>query len=351
MTLASEIGGTLTTRTLRTVAEVRQIADDWRDLFHRSHTTAFQSPDWLLPWIEIFAPHKMLMLEIRRSGRLIGLAPFLIYSRDTERVLAFMGGGVSDYLNLLVEPGFEACVISEVFSAVVTAQEDWTVLDLTDLPQYSSLLSALLLRPHSRKHDNCSVLDLPQSPNGLLHVFSNRQRANLRNARSRLQRAGGGAIEIATPENVFEFLDDLFVLHTSRWSEQGQSGVLADDRIREFHKICAPRLLQDGLLHLSRLRVVDRTAAVIHSLYSAGTAYCYLQGFNPHFSFLSPGTQLMFSVISDAVDGGMRRFDFLRGQEAYKQHWRVENQSTFRIQLSRSVLADIFASKTAPVAA
>ena len=342
---STEIAEALNTRVLRTVVEVEQIASEWRELFHHSRATAFQSPDWLLPWMEVFSPQSIMVIEVRRAGRLLGLAPLLIYSRGSERVLAFMGGGVSDYLDLLVDPDFELQVIAEILSTVIAEQQDWTILDLTDLPHHSSLLSTPVLRSYSRPHDRCSVLHLPPSSNDLLHIFSKRQRANLRNARSRLDRAGGGSVEIATAENVSEFLDDLFTLHTSRWSGQGQSGVLADGRVREFHKSAAPRLLRNGLLHLSRLRVTDHTVAVIHSLLAADTTYCYLQGFDPQFSPLSPGTQLMFSVIRDAVRQGMCKFDFLRGQEAYKQHWRAQSQPTFRIQLPRAAISTRYAAK------
>ena len=347
---STEIGQALTTRVLRTVVEVRQIASDWRDLFRYSRATAFQSPDWLLPWIEVFSPHSIMMVEVRLADRLVGLAPLLVYTRDSERCLAFMGGGVSDYLDLLVAPALQSPVIREILN-VISAQEDWTVLDLTDLPHHSSLFASPFFRDHSREHVQCSVLRLPQSSEDLLAIFSKRQRANLRHARCRLQRAGGGVIEIASAENLSEFLHDLFTLHTSRWSGQGQSGVLADRQVREFHESSAPRLLENGLLALSRLRLGDRTAAVIYSLRLADTTYCYLQGFDPQFSWFSPGTQLMFAVISDTVRHGMRKFDFLRGQESYKQHWRAEPEPTYRIQLPRAALANVPAAQPAPVLA
>jgi CelD/BcsL family acetyltransferase involved in cellulose biosynthesis len=334
-----EIGEELSARVLRSVGEIHDISSEWRDLFHRCRATAFQSPDWLLPWIEVFSPEETLFVEVRCGDRLVGLAPLLIYRRDSERVLAFMGGGVSDYLDLLVDPAFEPQVIFEIVSAVLNAHEEWTVLDLTDLPSNSPLLRSPFLKRSAGEHDSCSVLRLSHTREDLLHLLSKRQRANLRNAHSRLERAGGGQVEIATPETLPEFLDDLFTLHTNRWSEQGESGVLDDERVRAFHQSCAPALLQSGRLHLARLRLANRTIAVIHSLFSHETAYCYLQGFDPKFSSLSPGTQLMFSVMADAVARGMRKFDFLRGREAYKQHWRGETKPTFRIQLPRATLA------------
>jgi CelD/BcsL family acetyltransferase involved in cellulose biosynthesis len=330
---------TLKVRVLHSLAELREISSEWRELFEHSHAAAFQSPDWLLPWIEVFAPEKITAVEVRCGERLVGLAPFLIYRREAERVLAFMGGGVSDYLDVLIDPKFQAEIMSQIIATVCGLQDDWTVLDLTDLPAQSPLLRLVLLKREAREHDSCSVLCLPDSKDQLLHLFSKRQRASLRNARSRLQRAGGGEIELATAQNVSEFLPDLFRLHTSRWSERGQPGVLSDPRTLKFHRSCAAGLFDSGLLRLSRLRLHGKTLAVIYSLFAHETAFCYLQGFDPEFAWLSPGTQLMYQVIGDALDHGIRGFDFLRGNEDYKQHWRPESQPTYRIRLARSSLS------------
>jgi len=338
---SAEIRTELSARVLRSVGEIWQISSEWHDLFHRCRATAFQSPDWLLPWIEVFSPQEMVFVEVRCANQLVAIAPLLIYGRDSERVLAFMGGGVSDYLDVLVDPNFESQAISEIIRVVLKAPEGWTVLDLTDLPSHSALLSIPFLQRLTREHDSCSLLHLPNTREGLLHLFSKRQRANLRNAHSRLARAGDSQFEIATKETLSAVLEDLFSLHSNRWSEQGESGVLNDERVRAFHRACAPALLQSRLLHLARLRLANRSIAVIYSLSFHETVYCYLQGFDPEFGFLSPGTQLMFSVMSDALTRGVQEFDFLRGQEAYKRHWRAENKPTFRVQLTRAALAAV----------
>ena len=137
-------------------------------------------------------------------------------------MLAFAGGGVSDYLGMLCEAGREADVWQAVIAAV---QADWSVLELTDLRPNSEILKLHSLKPYILEHGLCFVLDLPSTHDELLHIFSRRQRANLRNARSRLKHAGGAIIETATQDNLLEFLDDLFRLHTSRWSQSGKPGV------------------------------------------------------------------------------------------------------------------------------
>lgn len=350
MTSSTNHSADLSLRILRTPSAIRQIAADWRQLFCRCSSTAFQSPDWLIPWLDVFSPQNLMFAEVRHASRLIGLAPLLVYRRQndrgvSERVLAFAGGGVSDYLDFLIEPGFEAAVVSRVFEEALQ-HDSWDVLELTDLPPHSALFSIPFFKEHAREHDACSVLKLPDTDAGLLQLFSRRQRANLRQARSRLARAGGGNFEIATPETAAEFLDELFSLHTDRWSARGENGVLHDPRVRDFHLSAAPGLSRAGLLHLCRLRVGGRTAAVIYSLLHSPTAFCYLQGFAPESAALSPGTQLMFFAIERARAAGIREFDFLRGQETYKRHWRPQPRPTYRIHLTRAQVSQFTLAET-----
>ncbi len=329
----------ITSKLLHSPAEFHAISPEWKDLFLRcSDATPFQHPSWLLCWIEAFRPRDLIGIEIRAGKRLIGFAPLLVYPRDGERVLAFAGGGVSDYLNLVAEPVSEQLVIEQVLDAVQNIP-NWTILDLTDVCGSSALLRSALGREHSQKHDVCYVLSLPQSTEQLVESLTKRQWSNLRNARSRTQREGEASIERASAENCAEFLEDLVRLHTIRWNELDQNGVLGDSRLLDFHRGVAPALLADGLLRLYRMRLNERTIASIYAFFYRETVFCYLQGFDPQFAHLSPGTQLMFAVIEDAVRLGMRCFDFLRGEEGYKLHWRPEGEPTFRIEVPRQGLS------------
>lgn len=327
---------------LTSISELEAISAEWRELFNRCHTTVFQSPDWQLPWIKVFKPARLRVVELRDRGRLRGLAPLLIYPRGAERVLAFAGGGVSDYLDVLIQPGCESQSVSNIVEAI-TSDDGWTVLDLTDLPAHSALLEIPQLKSYASEHDCTSALSLPASEDELPHLFSKRQRANLRNAQSRLRDAGHSYIEVATGDNFPEFLADLCNLHSSRWNTRGQAGVLDDQKIREFHRISSDLLLRQNMLHLERLRLGDRTLAVIYSLFDRDTAFCYLQGFDPDYGRFSPGTQLMFSVMKNAIHQRIGRFDFLRGQETYKRHWRAVPQPTYRIQMERDAVTKVLA--------
>jgi CelD/BcsL family acetyltransferase involved in cellulose biosynthesis len=110
-------------------------------------------------------------------------------------------------------------------------------------------------------------------------------------------------------------------------------------------ELCMYAAMQDGtrgqisevqrrppIQFLNRLK--NQTLAVLYSLFGESTVFCYLQGYDPEFAALSPGTYLMFAAMEDAILSGMKKFDLLRGEEGYKQHWRAQAEATYRITLT-----------------
>ena len=325
----------LKTRVLTDTAQLRVIAHEWCVLYTRCPgVTPFQHPEWVITWAELFSPQRIRVVEVRLGGRLVGLAPLLIYPRGDEQVLAFMAGGISDYLDLLVDPQYEGEITRAIFDAIQEL-DNWTTLDLTDLPANSVLHHAGLAKL-ATPHDQCSSLQLPQTRHELLQQFSKRQRANLRQAQSRIEKVGGATVELATRETLPEFIDDLFRLHAIRWLKDGQAGVLADEKLKAFHLQAGSQLLDACIVRLYRLRIGADTVAAMYTLFHQTTAFCYLQGYDPHFAAVSPGTYLMFAVMEEAILAGANKFDLLRGQEVYKQHWRAGTETTYRIQSSRT---------------
>jgi CelD/BcsL family acetyltransferase involved in cellulose biosynthesis len=323
---------------LRNLASAECLRSEWSDLWSRcQHATTFQRPEWLLAWMRSFGPSQPLLIEVRRSDQLVGIVPLLIYQNGSERVLALMGGGISDYLDVLVDPDFADETLAVIWK-YIGEEPGWTMLDLTDLPATSLLLHQWPDDYSFGKtvHDVCSGLTLPSKVEELKMLLPFRQLRNLRNARNRLRRAGEVHVEIATREALPLFLEALFRLHSVRWARAGLPGVLSDAAIQSFHKRVAPQLLERDVLRLYGLRLNGRFIACLYTLFERDTACCYLQGFDPEYACFSPGTQLLGAAIADATREGKQRVDFLRGREPYKQHWGAREVPTFRVQAGRT---------------
>src|SRR4051794_34641095 len=84
---------------------------DWSNLCDRSpRATPFQRPEWLIPWGRAFPPGEPWVLAVRKAGRLAALAPLLVYPNEGRKTVAFCGGGVSDYCDVVTGPDGEGAV-------------------------------------------------------------------------------------------------------------------------------------------------------------------------------------------------------------------------------------------------
>jgi CelD/BcsL family acetyltransferase involved in cellulose biosynthesis len=330
-------------------AAAEQIVCDWTALWERCPAaTTFQRPEWILSWMRAFQPEQPLIVEVRDGSRLVGIAPFLIYKEGTHRTLGLMGGGVSDYLDVLVEghsvqhnalneDGIPR-TLSAILSWITRPEFPWDMLNFTDLSSASPLLTLAGNGIRSSHHDVCTHFLVPPGTKHIREVISKHKYENIRNARFRLQRDGTARIELATQETVNEFLNALFALHGTRWGQLGKPGVLADDGIQAFHRDVARELLRRGVLRFYGLRLEAHPVAMLYSFFEREVVYCYLQGFDPAYAKLSTGTLLLGTAIQDAIHEDKKRIDLLRGQESYKYHWGVQDSATFRIQAQREVL-------------
>ena len=325
------MSGELRTRVITGLNELHAIAREWRELWASCpNATPFQRPEWLLRWTEIFSPEKLHVIEVRRAQELIALAPLLIYTRDSSRILAFAGGGVSDYLDALVHPAFADEGLAAVFQAVEDLDNEWDIAEFTDLASSSPLLRlpCTLVR---EVHDACPVLEIARGASELSDFVPPRQLRNLRNARHRTGKLADVSIEKADVANATSFLDALFRLHSARWNSEGMPGVLCGANLRAFHSRVVQDLLPKNIVRLYGMRCSNRFIAVLYAIFERDIAYYYLQGFDPEFAWYSPGTQLITAVVEDAVKEGKQQVNFLRGREKYKYAWGAEDSVTTRI--------------------
>jgi CelD/BcsL family acetyltransferase involved in cellulose biosynthesis len=316
------------------------LAPEWWDLWRRApSTTPFQSPVWLIPWWRYFHPGELFAVTIRHGERLVGLAPFYIENGTLGRQILPIGISVSDYLDVLIDPGFAEPVGNVLVEHLVSRHERWDGWNLEELAPDAQALG--LPRPKTCdeqlvRQSACPVLAFSEAPKDLKAALPRAKRNNLVLARNRAARRGA-AIEAANLGTAPGMLDLLVRLHGARWQSRGEAGVLADERVRNFHRAALPGLMQAGLLRFYVLRIGGEPAAAYYGFAHRDRAYVYLTGFNPDFAFESPGVILAAHAVEQALAEGTREVHFLRGPEAYKYGWGAVDRWNMRRSFRRRV--------------
>src|SRR5690242_1723114 len=115
----------ITSEWIRDPAAFAALEPEWWTLWRQSPSaTPFQSPAWLLPWWRAFAPGELNGLAVRRSDRLIALAPHYVEAGARGRRVLPIGISVSDYHDVLIDAEFAHRAASELV-ARITESSSW----------------------------------------------------------------------------------------------------------------------------------------------------------------------------------------------------------------------------------
>src|SRR5690349_21437328 len=225
----------LTTQIIRDPAALAALSSDWWDLWRRSaEATPFQSPAWLMPWWDVFAPGQLSCLALRDGGKLAALAPLYLETGPLGLRLLPLGIGTSDYCDLLIDPDHAADAPSAIMQALLRLAP-WEICEFTELAPNAAALK--LDAPASLKMtlsdaSSAPVLKLPDRVDELERVVPRLRLRQLKHARKAAAKRGEVAIVIGDEDNSEGLLNDLIRLHAARWNGRGD-GVFADKRVAE----------------------------------------------------------------------------------------------------------------------
>jgi len=317
-----------------TLESFDSLATDWRELQHRSRSgSIFTSPECTEIWWQHFGSGAELHLgAVRGMDGIIGIAPLLVKGR----VAYFIGSvDVSDYLDFVVEPGVEEAFFSVLLDDL--ASRGINHLDLASVRPDSTVLTSLVSVARRRgwqvsiQQDGVSVeLNLPATWEEYLQKLTTKQRHELRRKLRRLAEAGGTNNRVCR-ESCLEDMDIFIKLF--RDSREDKAAFLTPE-MESFFRSLAEAMARRELLRLGILEVNGSPAAAVMCFDYQDTIYLYNSGYDPEYAWLSVGLISKALCIQDAIQKGSRRFDFLRGNEAYKYRLGGQELPLYRCLLS-----------------
>ena len=297
--------------------ELDATPEEWGRLAERAGNV-FATPEWLTLWWRHFGDEREPHLQaVRDDERLVALLPLYLWRRRAPRTLRFMGHGPSDVMGPVCAPE-DRPVAAKALERLL-AHGGWDVLLAERLPSADVLPPSLGAR--ELQTEPSPVLAIQgTSWDEFLAAKSSNFRQQVRRRERKLAEEHGLSFRLADdPARLDADLDVLFRLHEARWGAEG-SGALRERR-SAFHREFAPLALERGWLRLWLLELGGRPAAAWYGLRFAGRELFYQAGRDPALEKQAVGFVLLVHTVREAMNDGMREYDFLRGGEGYKDRF------------------------------
>lgn len=309
------------------------LAHQWTlSLQRRGGAGIFQTWEWVRTWLEVFGSegHPALLAVRDQHGTITGLAPLLLedrrYGPFRLKTLRLIGSGFgAEHLIVL------GAMDPEVAARWLGGESAWDVLELGWMAEeQAEQIKREVARDRQRFRclstaaASAPLLRLPRSWEAYQHSLSPSFRSGLTRSRRRLERDRGPLVirQIRSEEEFEHAWDVLVRLHQVRWEARGRRGAFAHPGFGEFHRRFGRAALERSWL---RFYVLESGAEVLAALYcfQYGHSVSYFQGgFDPRWARYGPGRLLMAHAIRAAIEEGATEFDFLRGTERHKLHWK-----------------------------
>jgi CelD/BcsL family acetyltransferase involved in cellulose biosynthesis len=280
----------------------------------------FVTPPWLEAWHRHFAGGRRLrLIAVFQDRSLIGIAP-LVFDGATA---SFAGDAhVCDYLDFIVTPGCEPLFFKALIGHL--RRSGIQALDLravrSDAAVFTGLAEAAATEGiffDSIPENQSLALELPKTWQGYLQGLKGKQRHEVRRKLRRLHESGPIRLRRVDAAGDIESAMDAFAaLFTANRQDKSQ---FWDRTMDAFFRTLAEITARERILKLFFLELNAAAAAAVICFDYNRTRYLYNSGYDRRFADLSVGVLSKVLSIRQAIEEGLERYDFLKGNEVYKE--------------------------------
>lgn len=330
---------------------------DWTDLLERmeGHKNPFLSYNWHWHWCRHYlddagrdGPQTLQIVVGRKDGRVTMIWPLVLYRELGLRILRFMGEPVSQYADILVEPGSgdvaalktcwehlcgkakpDALVVRKArhdgavyplltaLGAIETAAEEAPFADLSPLTDYSAYETR----------------------------FSKRFRRNCRRQCNRLEDDGAlGFTLVRESDEARGLMAHAFHMKREWLRETGRiAPSFNDERFASFFAGIAGAVDRPAGCVVSALMIDDQPIAVEVGILNAGQYAGHIGAFEARYGRLSPGTHQMARTVAKLIEMDIERYDLLAPSDDYKRSWADGSVGVGDYVVPRSIPGRVYA--------
>lgn len=295
--------------------DLSPLAQLWEAAFRRCPLTVFQTFTFAHRWAEIFA--RECDMQVWSDGEL--LIP--LASREGE--LWPLGEGLFDYVDLVGTTG------DLHRAAEWIAGQAWSSLQITGVRASSPFAPFWRELAGEGEAFTAAPHRLPDTADPAGGLEAEHRRAASRWRRAQAQ--GAVCERLDEPTARARLLTWMLERKSERLAAHGTANVLGSREQRWLERMITA---EPQLSELWRLRLRQRPIAGLLCWLHAGTRYAYTICHDPEFNLISPGILLLFAVLRFTMEERLR-FDFLTGEQAFKQRFATHREPLWRFRRHR----------------
>jgi len=297
----------------------------------------FALPEWMAAWLRCCrGDDEVRIAAFQQKGRLLGIAPLL---QKNHRAGLIGSADLCDYLDFPVAeeraqaffrallPYLSQCGIRQ-FEGGPLREDSPTLRELTGIAERNGWQVA-------EEADEVSYeMALPGTWEAYLSGLKGKQRHEVRRKLRRLsEKAAFRLRSVETPQQLEQGLDTFLELF--RQSRVDKNDFLTGRRLAFFQRLTA-NMAAAGMLRLYFLDIEGRPAASALCFEDADTLYLYNSGYDRQFAALSVGQVCTILTIKEGIAGGLKCYNFLKGDEVYKKRLGGKPVGLVRLRLSKA---------------
>ena len=345
----------ITIRRVNSVEEFRQLREAWDGLLARSpENVSFLTWEWLFAWSQGYCcPDDLWLLTAWQGDGLVGIAPLVMMARRklgfNFRMLINIGAEKSDVSGFIIDPQ-----VPEAFKALMdyldAHRSEWDVLEVNEIkgsdPFFTSLAARLPASRYTTLLTPLTHLVIPLR--GVWETYFSSLSRNMRDSiRKKSRGLSDGSLEFRSyvgAEMTVEHMQAIIDLAAkARFMELYQTDIEKD-----FQFALVEAMRSKGWLYVGFLYSGEQLIAYRYGFLYDNRFEDWRSGFDEEQFSNSPGKVLLAEVIRDCYARGVTEIDLLRGLEAYKYSWLVEERLYCQYRVLRRRLPVMLAYRWLP---
>ncbi len=312
----------------------------WNEIFSQDkHASAFLSWEWISSWKNYFSDNRELQLvyitdvnNLPVAALPIMIEPVRLSGISLTKRIQLLGAdslACSEHLGFLIKEGTDIDLLHQLLTHLWQnhGNKKYLLFSELDIDSREKEIVAhwshnMAIRQETKSRGGCWQVELPDTWDSFLAKLSSNFRQQIRRSLRKIAQSSSFSIrQISESKEVESVTYKLMELNQSRMAGKGVNSCFNTQAMRDFFvemsvgmvaskKAWLDALFADGEIVAASLHLVDNT-----------TVAYYQGGFDEQFAKQKPMVVLFATAIQRAIEQNKIIYDFLGGNESYKQRW------------------------------